>query len=133
MKTALFLGFGVLFWVSGAATCIQTLSLYIPLLFFVDQRTSAGRIVQAYQKQGDSKKEMSNLAVCHVTAWQGVRCSCRTAAELPLPELPPSSPRQSCWTVAGALRWQSFSSGGGALAALLLADCAPGVQSLSSF
>ena len=31
---------------------------------------------------------MSNLSICHVTAWQGVRRSCWTAAELPPLDLP---------------------------------------------
>jgi hypothetical protein len=47
-----------------------------------NSRRALGGDVRAFKKQGYSiQKWMSNLSVCHVTAWQGVRRNCRTAAE----------------------------------------------------
>ena len=82
MKTTLFLGFGV-FVVSGAPTRIQTLKKVHTWFFLMFAHFRSRDMPKSSSRSGESSAAVQLLREYHPFLHQ----SCRTAAELPLPEL----------------------------------------------
>ena len=114
MKTTLFLGFGVLFWVSGVATRIQTLK-YVCKLFFEWDMHSWKYPTYSYQTK----------LICQFAIWLPGRGSGR--ARPPPPEPPRRSPPHRSPPRRRPPRRSPSSSGGGGSGS----SSAPGVQTLS--